>query len=851
MVADTRRALYFWALHVAGLWSIGVVQPIFDVLGNNPEFFVAHNTRGRDLIGLILGLCVAAPLCIVTLTLLATRIGRRCYQAMTWTALALLVTAVALPILKRSFDLDTMETFAVAGMVGAIAASGYLVFSPLRLFATFLSLATVVVPIVFLFQSPILSIFSSNDQAPLPDVTFETTPPIVMLVFDQLPLPSLLDRESQIDETLYPHFAELSRNTSWFRNASAVGTLTQEALPSLLTGNYPETGRLPTMAGYPSNVFTLLGSTYRVEGFESLTQLCPETICRPRRRPSFFVWHASVFLDLSVVYQHIIFPDELTVTLPPVTENWKDFVKNDTLQMRWRERRTTDRRHLVREFVESIGMPSSEDRPPFYFLHTLLPHEPWVYLPSGQRFTTDGSTVGLTQSGHWPDDVVMVARNYQHHLLQVRYADALLGQVLDRMRTVGLYDDALLVVTADHGVTFRPGFPFRTPRNESFVDLVSVPLFIKMPGQQGGKIFASNVETIDVVPTLATLLGTRLPWEADGVDAFDGDIDAREDKTLFFDNPLRRMAGPDDLGPAIHDVVVRKYEWFEDPDGFQSPKFGHHRELLGRRVDEFEVVVSEDVQITVDFPTIFADVDRGSDFIPSHVSGAVRRLDGAESTTPIGVAVNGVLAGITQTYAFPVNRRQHVWEVIIDPQLFTDGSNTLEVFTINETGVGSIVLARAYISGTGGLDANLIQEGAEVLWNVTVTGFYRTEWSGIQPFRWTEEQAKLVIPVDQDVSPSELVVKVLMTGGLPKNVRISVNECTLFEGQFSGRWDRTFPLSGCSLGPDTVEVRLETETHQPSSNDTRALGLAVHAIELRHSAQEQMGSKNKPWYKFW
>ena len=233
------------------------------------------------------------------------------------------------------------------------------------------------------------------------------------------------------------------------------------------------------------------------------------------------------------------------------------------------------------------------------------------------------------------------------------------------------------------------------------------------------------------------------------------------------------------------------------------------------------------------------------------MSGAVRRLDGAESTTPIGVAVNGVLAGITQTYAFPVNGRQHVWEVIIDPQLFTDGSNTLEIFTINETGIGSIVLARAYISGMGELDANLIQEGAEVLWNVTATGFYRTEWSGIQPFRWTEEQANLVIPVDQDALPSELVVKVLMTGGLAKNVRISVNECTLFEGQFSGRWDRTFPLSGCSLRSDTVEVRLETETHQPSSNDTRALGLAVHAIELRHSAREQMGIKNKPWYKFW
>ena len=838
MAADTKRALGFWALHVAGLWSIGVVQPIFEVLGNNPEFFVAHDTRGRDLIGLILGLCVVAPLCIVTLTLLAVKIGRRCYQVMTWTTLTLLVVAVALPILKRSLDLGAKETFAVAGVVGALVASGYFVFSPLRLFTTFLSFATVVVPIVFLFQPPIVSLFSTTHPGPLPDVKFETTPPVVMLVFDQLPLPSLLDRDSQVDETLYPHFAELSRDASWFRNASAVGTLTVDALPALLTGNYPEQGRLPTIADYPSNVFTLLGSTYRVEGFEPLTRLCPETVC-PQRRPPFFVWYASVLLDLSVVYQHIVLPDELTVTLPPVTENWKDFVKNDTWLMRWRARRTTDRRQMVHEFVESIVAPSSEDRPPFYFLHTLLPHEPWVYLPSGQQFSTNGNTVGLSPgASRWSDDVVAVARNYQRHLLQVRYVDTLLGQVLDRMRTVGLYDDALLVVTADHGATFRPGFPFRRPRAESFVDIVSVPLFIKVPNQQTGTVFASNVETIDIVPTLAARLGIRLPWEADGVDAFDGSVDARADKSLFFDDPLQRMTGPGDLSAAIHEVVARKYEWLGDPDGFHGPTVGRHQELLGRRVDEFEVVMSEDFDAAVNLPASFADVDRASDFIPMHVSGAVRSLDNAiEIGTPIGVAVNGVLAGVTQPYDFPVGGRQYAWEVIIDPQLVTDGSNTLEVFTIEETGTGAVVLARAYSSGMSELDANLILEGAEMLWNVKASGFYRTEWAGDQLFRWTEEQASLVVPVDQDRPPSNLSMEVLFTGPFTKKVRIVIDECTLFEDQFRGHQNLLFPLSGCSLGSEMVEIRLETETHQPSSNgshDARELGLAVHAIELHY-----------------
>ena len=73
-----------------------------------------------------------------------------------------------------------------------------------------------------------------------------------------------------------------------------------------------------------------------------------------------------------------------------------------------------------------------------------------------------------------------------------------------------------------------------------------------------------------------------------------------------------------------------------------------------------------------------------------------------------------------------------------------------------------------------------------------------------------------------------------MTGPITKKVQMFIDDCTLFEGQIRGRRHLTFPLSGCSLGSEMVEIRLQTETHQPSSNDTRELGLAVHAIELHY-----------------
>lgn len=49
------------ALHFAGLWALAVVQPLFDLLSRSPEFFVAHDTRPGDLLGLVALLCLAVP----------------------------------------------------------------------------------------------------------------------------------------------------------------------------------------------------------------------------------------------------------------------------------------------------------------------------------------------------------------------------------------------------------------------------------------------------------------------------------------------------------------------------------------------------------------------------------------------------------------------------------------------------------------------------------------------------------------------------------------------------------------------------------------------------------------------
>ena len=49
--------------------------------------------------------------------------------------------------------------------------------------------------------------------------------------------------------------------------------------------------------------------------------------------------------------------------------------------------------------------------------------------------------------------------------------DTLVGRLLDRLQATGLYDPAVLVVTADHGASFLPGEPYRLATSATVADI--------------------------------------------------------------------------------------------------------------------------------------------------------------------------------------------------------------------------------------------------------------------------------------------------------------------------------------------------------------------------------------------
>jgi hypothetical protein len=332
------------------------------------------------------------------------------------------------------------------------------------------------------------------------------------------------------------------------------------------------------------------------------------------------------------------------------------------------------------EFVNAID---AVGQPTLYFLDILLPHPPYTYLPSGRRYRTSVGVVGLV-SERWGDDESAVIQGYQRHLLQVGFVDTLLGKLLARLKAVGLYDRSLIVITSDHGASFRPN-DFRRPLTKTnFQDIMPVPLFIKAPNQREGVISDRNVETIDILPTIADILGIKLPWPVDGHSTFDLSLPERKQKVVFYNQAKERLVFDRADFEAKDVALERKLTLFgsgEDPDGLF--KIGPHNSLVGLHVSEVGVAGEADVVVEFDHLSFYERVNPQAPFVPTEITGSVLTSAGTGAELDLAVAVNGTIRAVTRTD--PLEGGFSKWGTLVSEASFRPGKNDIEVFVVSVT----------------------------------------------------------------------------------------------------------------------------------------------------------------------
>ncbi|WBB70882.1 sulfatase-like hydrolase/transferase [Micromonospora sp. WMMD812] len=637
-------------LEIVALVGLVVTQPVLDVLGRSPDFFLFHRA-GREDILILVALVAVVPTVPPALLGALSRLAGRAARSVTHTLLvALLVAALAVQVGRHGTPLRGVPLLVVAALVGAAGAAAHRRWRAPRRVLRVAAVGPLVFVGLFLVVSPtsVLVLPRAADGATGTAAT-AVHPPVVMLILDELPLVSLLGPDGRIDAARFPHFAELAAGSTWYRNATGVSGWTPYALPAMLTGRYPARGVAPHYSQYPDNLFTAFGGLYDIRAEESITRLCPPSRCEqpvtPEQGLGVLVRETRKLLGQVTAPRDSQIDPEDSYREQTRAEAGLDAAEPvpDDPKFRWD---SLDDNQPVR-FTSFLAGLKPEPRPTLHFLHLLMPHSPWAFLPSGARYDA-------------PDDLpndgsgwVELAR--QRHLAQLGYTDRLIGETLRTLRATGLYDQATVVVTADHGVSFKPGFQGRglDAINAAPGEVAWVPMFVKEPGQRAGRVDDRNWEHVDLLPTVADEAGIRLPWRVDGRSARSAPRPAGQKH--FYDRPAEPITIPDGVPappplPAPHPLVGT---------------------VVGQRPGGGSARVAD--------LAAFHATDPDTGTLPALVWGTVP--DQVPDGTLLAVAVNGRVGAVVPVVPPDAGGRRFA-ALLADDRLFHAGQNQLDVYEI-------------------------------------------------------------------------------------------------------------------------------------------------------------------------
>jgi hypothetical protein len=463
-------------------------------------------------------------------------------------------------------------------------------------------------------------------------------PNVVLIVFDEFGGDILLGPNGRIDAGRYPNFAALARDGTWFRNAQTSYDSTTKAVPLILDGMAPRPGTSPTARDHPNSIFTAFGRRgYRIVSSEEATALCPRRYCpgESAKRPAI---------------------------LP--------YLKGG-------------RAERFGRFVRSIR---ASRRPTLWVKHALLPHGPWVYLPSGRLSRPLGPELlpGMqTIPGFY--DTYLRHHNEQRQLLQLGFADRMLGRVIARLKSQGIYDDTLIAVTADHGFAWKLGVETRRSVSLANVDeLGSVPLIVKRPGQTTGKVSPALARTLDVTPTIAGALNVPLGYRADGRSAFSRAVRARRTVRIVKRDFSSVVQLSSRRWRARRAAVVRRRVRELGSGDWASlfTSYGPKRGLIGRSVED--VRAASRTRATLSLARSFARVSRARGLVPCQIAGRISG-SGPNTTRDIAVAVNGRIEAVGRSFHL---RGESVesYSVMVPEESLRDGRNRVEVLEVSDDG---------------------------------------------------------------------------------------------------------------------------------------------------------------------
>ena len=674
VIDKPQRPLSHYVYTLFGLLAFATAQPVYDLLKGNPQFLVVHDLDLIDICVLLIATSLG-PILLATAVLLVARRAGSTTPTWAFSLGVLAITSFGFWQLLRGINAPLTVRVGIALLSGCLCMWGLLRSQLIADLAKMMAWAGVIFPILFIVDPKISAIYFGpipSDRRAAVSSQFESLPPIVLVVFDELSLWTLVGADGTLNHHRYPNFSRLAEQATWFPNAGTVVEATRYALPAILTGQYPrERVAAATLSNFPNNLFSWLQDSYRLVAVEYATRLCPEQSCEEvRRQESRSERWLSTASDVKLMLLHRVFPPEWVSQLPSVEGRWRDFVNPPTPDP------------AVDEFLGFIESIDARDGK-FYFIHSRLPHVPWNHTAQGAQYTARILPRGV-RAERWNSNSWLTVQGFQRHIVQTQFADRLLGRLLDRLEREEVFDRALIIVMADHGVSFRPNMSRRSIEEQNYDDIVAIPFFVKRPSQRKGQRIDRPVESIDVPATIADVLGTSLSWASDGHSVFDSDTSWRLRRRVASVRDLEYRSHPPTL--SGEGTILRKLSLFgsgEDPESIF--RVGDRSGLVGRSVSDLDETDDSSLVAIVQARQQYRNVRLESGLLPVWMRG---KILGHSLTAPLrlAIALNGTIVATTET--FVDDDLQVNFRALLPERRFAEGSNDFKLFVIPNARTG-------------------------------------------------------------------------------------------------------------------------------------------------------------------
>lgn len=304
-----------------------------------------------------------------------------------------------------------------------------------------------------------------------------TPPDIVLIVVDTLRADHL--GCYGCDRNTTRNIDKFAREAILFRNAISPAPWTLPSVATILTSQYP----------------CVLGVRDKLMKIDNRFPLLPELLKQHDYQTHGIISHVALSAHLGFGRGYDIYDEDCSlghegVSSPEITRKAISFLRK------------------------------KHEKPFFLFVHYFDPHYNYILH---RRYNYYPSYIGRVKSGQpiyelWHmrfglsrDDINYLVSLYDS---EIAFTDEHIGKLLDELKKQGLYDNSIIIITADHGEEFMErGWIGHTITVHQ--ELILVPLIMKFPGRRA-RVIDSPVGLIDITPTIYNYLRLTAPDDLDG-----------------------------------------------------------------------------------------------------------------------------------------------------------------------------------------------------------------------------------------------------------------------------------------------------------------------------------------------